>query len=135
MPEAPQVVPPLKLDGKRRPLLYSTLTAYFQLEELEPNDEARLEQANAIVADWFGGKLRWTGASVTETVEPFSLTDFELISCHVRNLEVWSPEANDDSDARAFDYDHDVAAIDEYEVALHAGAYAGEASPWSYRFF
>lgn len=128
---------PLKIDAQGEPLLYSVRAAYFQLEELEPADEERLEAFNSVIETWFGNQLRWTGSSVFERVDAFSQSDFELVSCYVRNLVDLSADPDDTGELRelAFDYNNSVAPFDEFEVSMHDGAFPGHASPWSYRFF
>ncbi len=130
-------IEPIERDSQDQPLLYSVLSGYFQLEELEPDDTERLDKFNGIIRDWFGAKLRWTGTSVFENVQAFDPSDFELISGHASDLDRWmdSEPADDSAEGLEFDYNMARAPVDEFEIALHSGSLPGEAAPYSCRFF
>lgn len=111
------------------PRVYSVLGAFFHLEAIEPDDEARLDRVNALVLDWFGPRLGWTEAAFLRGIPPFRPTDLDFISGYCRTLELPS-----DPKERSVASDLHFGRID-YSVHCGGGAKNSQPSPYSYQFW
>lgn len=120
---------PLAEDNKGNPRVYSVLGAFFHLEAIEPDDEARLDRVNALVLDWLGPRLAWTEASFLRGTPPFRQADVDYISGYCRTLELPA-----DPDERSVASDFHFGRID-YSVHCGGGAKNSQPSPYSYQFW
>jgi len=112
------------------PKVYSALGAFFHLEPIEPDDEARLDRVTALVWDWFGQRLRWSEAPFARGVPPFRRIDLDYISGYCRTIELPDgPEIDRDA---AIDFHF---GRDGYSLDCGGGAQAAHASPYSYGFW
>lgn len=116
------------------PVVYACLGASFFLESLVEADAERLEEANALIQQWFGAELKWTLNSSVVRVEPYRDDDLEFVSAYPTELRVPMTHAGD-PDVHA---DEVLVAMDahtEFGMFCHGGAEHNFASPYSYRFW
>ncbi|XXT18310.1 type VI immunity family protein [Sorangium sp. So ce429] len=120
--------PPLaEKDGV--PKVYSALGAFFHLEHLEPDDEARLDRVSALVDDWFGERLTFTDAPFVGGIPPFRRADLDYISGYCRTLDL---PADPEERAATISFDF---GRDGYSLRCSGGAKRSHASPYYYGFW
>jgi hypothetical protein len=127
MPEPPNIPPgpPLVSYPDGLPLLYDVLGVDLYLDPLGPDDVDRLDRAMALVDEWIGPKLQWTGGSALQAVRAFEPSDLELISCHPHQLK---------NDRQPPSGRVQASAIATFEVACHGGKDRPSPSPYALRF-
>ena len=111
------------------PLIYSTLGAFFHLEPIEPEDEARFDRVNALVLNWFGSRLRWVSAPFLSGLPPFRPADLDYISGYCRTLEL--PQEPAEREA-VIDFHF---GRNDYSVECIGGKGGAHASPYCYEFW
>lgn len=124
--------PPLAKFGSN-PVLFGALGAVFHLELLEPEDEPRLDEANAIALDWLGPRMAFTWSSSWNDIEPFRPRDLEYAACYPRSLAapvVPGPPENAIMAANIVKASHA-----QHQVIVGGGAAPDEGSPFQYRFW
>jgi len=115
------------------PRLYGTLSASFHLESLVPEHSAVLGEVNAMIADWFGDRLRWSWSSVHAEVSPFRRDDLELVEGWpegLRNPYQLADESTQETASWVAS-----AASDHFGLMLHGAVERNAASPYQYRFY
>ena len=111
------------------PTVFSALGAFFHLEPIELDDEARLDRVNDLVMEWFGPRLRWTQAPFIKGIPPFRRSDLDYLSGYCRTLELPSePSARE----AAIDFHF---GRDDYSLRCCGGEKESHASPYRYGFW
>ncbi|MEJ7728292.1 MAG: type VI immunity family protein [Polyangiaceae bacterium] len=108
------------------------LGASFQLELLEPDDEARLEQALHMAWDWLAPELRTARLSVAEDPEPVRPQHLEYISSYAASLR--AATADDPGTQRELN-NHAKLGRTDYAVDLTGAVEDETASPFSLCFW
>jgi len=113
-------------------IVYGALGAYFQLEELRPDDEARLEQVNDLVWDWLGAELSWTLLSAGLDAEPAQRSLLEYISGYPAGLEAMPVPTEE----LQFTSNNVIKSTrTNYSVISWGAEPEGSITPYSYRFW
>ncbi len=114
------------------PVLFSALGAYFHLEHLEPDDEARLDEVNDLIWDWFGSELNLTTMSCA--MEPMAARrkHLDYISSYAGRLDA---PAQATPNEQFLINNLTKFGRNDFEVTLHGEGDGRSASPFGYAFW
>lgn len=127
-------LPPLAKLSNGTPVVYGALGAIFHLEPLDKDDEARFDEVNDLVWDWYGENLVHATLSCAEAPEPIRRAHLDYIASYGANLDVAGPPGATEEDQQISAHLVQLGR-DDYSVVCSGSQDAFEASPYSYRFW
>jgi hypothetical protein len=120
---------PLSANGDNAEV-YPVLAAYFQLESLVPEDEARLLAAAELVDEWIGPELRHTHLDVLKMVTPYRADDLGHMTAMPARVEMPLLEAEED----LTDIEIRMAAPESFVLTCQGAPHWSSASPYGFVF-